>query len=63
MSGVHVSYYQKCSEQLQVGIDMDTSLRTGESVGSIAYAIDIPRSSVTFRGICSLSFTLQINFL
>ncbi|OQV13227.1 Mitochondrial import receptor subunit TOM40-like protein 1 [Hypsibius exemplaris] len=50
LSGIHLSYYQKCSEQLQVGVDMDTSLRTGESVGSLGYSIEIPRANVTFRG-------------
>ena len=46
-----MSYYQRCSENLQVGVDMDTSLRSGESIGSVAYAVDIPKANVTFRGI------------
>lgn len=57
MSGLHVSYYQRCSEQLQVGVDMDTSLRSGESVGSVAYSIDIPKANVTFKGTASLTFS------
>lgn len=50
LAGVHLSYHQRCTDQLQVGVDMDTSLRSGESVASVAYAIDIPKANVTFRG-------------
>ena len=50
LAGIHLSYQQRCSDQLQIGVDMDTSLRSGESVASIGYAVDIPKANVTFRG-------------
>ncbi|XP_055352133.1 mitochondrial import receptor subunit TOM40 homolog [Paramacrobiotus metropolitanus] len=50
LAGVHLSYHQRCSEQLQVGVDWDTSLRSGESVASLGYAVEIPKANATFRG-------------
>ena len=62
MSGTHLSYYQKCSEQLQIGVDMDTSLRSGESVGAVGYAIEIPKSHMTFKGLNALQIVIKYTF-
>ncbi|XP_016981576.1 mitochondrial import receptor subunit TOM40 homolog 1 [Drosophila rhopaloa] len=49
-SGLHVCYYQKASDQLQVGVEVETSLRMQESVATLAYQIDLPKADLVFRG-------------
>ncbi|KAH8386906.1 hypothetical protein KR093_003391 [Drosophila rubida] len=49
-SGMHLCYYQKASEQLQIGVEVETSLRMQESVATIAYQIDLPKADLVFRG-------------
>ncbi|EDW49392.1 mitochondrial import receptor subunit TOM40 homolog 1 [Drosophila sechellia] len=49
-SGLHVCYYQKASEQLQIGAEVETSLRMQESVATLAYQIDLPKANLVFRG-------------
>ncbi|TDG39770.1 hypothetical protein AWZ03_013813 [Drosophila navojoa] len=49
-SGIHLCYYQKASEQLQIGVEVETSLRMQESVATIAYQIDLPKADLVFRG-------------
>lgn len=50
-SGLHLCYYQKASEQLQIGVEVETSLRMQESVATIAYQIDLPKADLVFRGL------------
>jgi len=49
-SGLHLCYYQKASEQLQIGVEVETSLRMQESVATIAYQIDLPKADLVFKG-------------
>ncbi|XP_016923287.1 mitochondrial import receptor subunit TOM40 homolog 1 [Drosophila suzukii] len=49
-SGLHVCYYQKASDQLQIGVEVETSLRMQESVATLAYQIDLPKADLVFRG-------------
>ncbi|XP_068159392.1 mitochondrial import receptor subunit TOM40 homolog 1 [Drosophila tropicalis] len=49
-SGLHLCYYQKASDQLQIGVEVETSLRMQESVATIAYQIDLPKADLVFRG-------------
>lgn len=51
-SGLHLCYYQKASEQLQIGVEVETSLRMQESMATIAYQIDLPKADLVFRGEC-----------
>ncbi|KAK3584110.1 hypothetical protein CHS0354_021174 [Potamilus streckersoni] len=48
--GLHACYYHKINDQLQVGAELETSLRLQESVGTIGYQLEIPSAAVTFRG-------------
>ncbi|XP_055913334.1 mitochondrial import receptor subunit TOM40 homolog 1 [Eupeodes corollae] len=48
--GVHVCFYQKASEQLQIGVEVETSLRIGESIATIGYQVDLPKADLVFRG-------------
>ena len=49
-TGVHVCYYQKASEQLQLGVELETNLRVQEAVASIGYQVDLPRADLCFKG-------------
>ncbi|KAI9589371.1 hypothetical protein GQX74_007540 [Glossina fuscipes] len=51
--GVHICYYQKASEQLQIGVELETSLRMQESVATMGYQVDLPKADLIFRGKCS----------
>jgi len=57
-AGVHVCYYQKASEQLQIGVEVDTNLRMQESVASIGYQIDLPKANLVFRGMLDSNWTV-----
>lgn len=54
-TGVHLCYYQKATEQLQFGVELETSLRMQESVASMAYQLEIPKANTVFRGTFFLS--------
>lgn len=48
--GAHICFYQRASEQLSFGVEMETSFRAQESVASLGYAVNIPKADLTFRG-------------
>jgi len=50
MANLHLCYYQKASEQLHFGVEMETNLRMQESVGTIGYYADLPKADLQFRG-------------
>lgn len=62
-SGLHLCYYQKASEQLQIGVEVETSLRMQESVATIAYQIDLPKADLVFRGECRTEQKEEHNFI
>uniref|UniRef100_T1IQW4 Uncharacterized protein n=1 Tax=Strigamia maritima TaxID=126957 RepID=T1IQW4_STRMM len=45
-AGVHVCYYHKASDQLQLGVEVETNFRLQESVASIGYQIDLPKANL-----------------
>jgi len=47
---VHACYYQKCSQDLSVGAELETNMRMGESRASVGYKVDIPRAGFNFKG-------------
>ncbi|XP_045464289.1 mitochondrial import receptor subunit TOM40 homolog 1-like [Harmonia axyridis] len=50
VSGVHLCYYQKASKQLQIGVELEANHRMQESVASIGYQVDLPKSELVFKG-------------
>jgi len=48
--GVHLCYYQKAGDSVQMGIELEGSLRTQECTATIGYQIDLPKSNLAFRG-------------
>lgn len=47
---LNASFYQKCSNDLYVGTELETNLRMGQSKGTVGYKVDIPRAGLLFRG-------------
>lgn len=59
MTGVHLCYYQKASEQLQLGVEFETSLRLMEAQASFGYQVDIPKADLVFRGSVDTNWTVS----
>lgn len=49
-AGIHVCYHRKASEQLQLGVEIETNTRIQESIGTIVYQVDIPYADFIFKG-------------
>ena len=49
-AGAHLCYWQKSSEQIQFGCELETNLRMQEAVGSVGYQVDLPKANLVFRG-------------
>lgn len=58
VAGLHVCYYQRASEQLQVGVELETNFRLQESLASIAYQLELPRANLSFRGLVDSNWTV-----
>lgn len=58
MAGIHLCYYQKASEQLQVGVELETSFRMQESTATIGYQIDLPKADLVFRGMLDTNWNV-----
>ncbi|XP_014247388.1 mitochondrial import receptor subunit TOM40 homolog 1-like [Cimex lectularius] len=50
LTGLHLCYYQKASNQLQLGVEFETNFRVQEAVTSVGYQIDIPKADLVFKG-------------
>jgi len=46
----NVCYYHKGIDNLQVGVEVETDLRAGESMASFGYQLDVPKANVSFKG-------------
>lgn len=57
-AGIHLCYYQRASEQLQIGAEVETSFRMQEAVATIGYQIDLPKSDLVFRGMVDSNWTV-----
>ncbi|KAJ6642428.1 Mitochondrial import receptor subunit TOM40 like 1 [Pseudolycoriella hygida] len=58
VSGLHLCYYRKSSEQLQFGVEVDTNFRVQEAVGTLGYQIDLPKADVVFRGMIDTNWNV-----
>jgi mitochondrial import receptor subunit TOM40 len=58
-AGFHVCYWQKASEQLQLGVELETSLRMQESTATIGYQIDLPKADLVFRGMVDTNWNVS----
>lgn len=58
MSGCHLYFHQKASQQLQVGVELEINSRMQESTGTIGYQIDLPKADLVFRGSVDTNWTV-----
>jgi len=56
---VHACYYQKCSQDLSVGAELESNIKMGESRASVGYKIDIPRAGLNFKGSVNSDWEVQ----
>lgn len=57
-TAMHFCYYTKASEQLQFGVELETSLRMQESVATFGYQIDLPKADLVFKGMVDSNWTV-----
>ncbi|KAH8253715.1 hypothetical protein KR032_006593 [Drosophila birchii] len=50
LGGLHACYYQKAGDELQVGVEIQTSLRMQDSVATLVYQLDLPKANLVFKG-------------
>ncbi|XP_015793368.1 mitochondrial import receptor subunit TOM40 homolog 1 [Tetranychus urticae] len=53
---LHACYYQKASDQLQYGVEVDTNIKMRESYAKFGYQVDLPKLDATFKGSISSDF-------
>ncbi|CAK8694276.1 unnamed protein product [Clavelina lepadiformis] len=58
MAGLHTSFYRKANENVQVGVEMEASLKTMESVMTLAYQFDLPKMNLLFKGMMTSEWTV-----
>jgi len=47
---LHATYWQKCSEQLQMGVELEANLKMKEASTTIGYEVSLPKGNLTVRG-------------
>lgn len=47
---LHSCFYRRINDTLQIGVELEGSLRNQECTGTIGYQIEVPSASVTFKG-------------
>lgn len=57
-AGIHVCYYQKASDQVQVGVELETSFKMQEAVATIGYQVDLPKADLLFRGMADTNWNV-----
>ena len=57
-AGAHLCYWQKSSDQIQFGCELETNLRMQEAVGSVGYQVDLPKANLVFRGMVDSNWTV-----
>jgi len=61
-AGVHMSFYRKANDFVQVGVEMETSLKTLESITTFGYQMDIPKMNLLFKGMVTSEWTIGSSF-
>lgn len=57
-NAAHACYYHKGSESLQVGVEVESDFRLGESVATLGYMFDIPKADMMFKGMLDSNGTV-----
>ncbi|KAK0074340.1 hypothetical protein PV325_008482 [Microctonus aethiopoides] len=56
--GLHACYYHKASQQLQLGVEWVTNIRTYDSTGTIVYQVDFAHADMIFKGLVNTETTI-----
>ncbi|XP_008553163.1 mitochondrial import receptor subunit TOM40 homolog 1-like [Microplitis demolitor] len=56
--GLHVSYHHRASQQLQLGVELESNLRTLDSTATLIYELDVPHADMIFRGLVNTETTI-----
>nr|XP_039248025.1 mitochondrial import receptor subunit TOM40 homolog isoform X2 [Styela clava] len=56
--GLHTSFFRKANENVQVGVELEASLRTMDSVTSMVYQVDVPKMNLLFKGVLTSQWTI-----
>ncbi|KAK2153756.1 hypothetical protein LSH36_287g03034 [Paralvinella palmiformis] len=48
--GLHTCYYQKAGDSLQIGVELEGSLRTQECTATVGYQIELANANLAFKG-------------
>lgn len=59
LAGIHLCYYQRASEQLQLGVEVETNFRMQEAVATLGYQVDLPKQELVFRGMVDTNWTVS----
>lgn len=57
-AGIHACYHHKASQQLQLGVELQTKLQKQDSTGTIYYRFDIPHADMIFKGYVDTTTTV-----
>ncbi|GFW39129.1 mitochondrial import receptor subunit TOM40 homolog 1 [Trichonephila clavipes] len=57
-AAIHACYYRKGNDNIQVGVEVETNLRLGESVCTFGYQVDLPKANMVFRGMVDTNWTV-----
>jgi len=55
----HATYYQKCSENLSIGVEMETNFKAKESTASLGYEFSLPKAEFVMRGSVDTDFIVK----
>ncbi|XP_003743177.1 mitochondrial import receptor subunit TOM40 homolog 1 [Galendromus occidentalis] len=58
MVSAHASYYLRTNSSTQVGVEVETNYRIGDSVATLAYQMDLPKGNMVFRGMVDSTWTV-----
>lgn len=58
MAGLHLCYWQRASDQLQIGVELETNRRMQEATATIGYQVDLPKADLVFRGMADTNWNV-----
>ncbi|OXU29856.1 hypothetical protein TSAR_003026 [Trichomalopsis sarcophagae] len=58
LAGCHLCFYQRASQQVQVGAELEVNSRMQEAVATIGYQVDLPKADLVFKGSVDSNWTV-----
>ena len=54
----HASYYQKCSDQLRMGVELEANIIQKEAKATIGYEVNLPKADMLIRASFDTDYTV-----